>query len=111
MISTLSSVVTTITTSMSIDISSMWSTKQAVAEQQFVSDVSLDSFQPYPSLLDNSTYANVDDIKQEHLHLDFDIDFETQTYQGSITLDMHADNGVNFVTLDTWYLDISRVTL
>jgi len=70
---------------------------------------SLDDFVPQPSLLDNSTYANVDDIKQNHLHLNFDIDFDTQTYQGAITLDLHADNTVDFITLDTWYLDIQRV--
>lgn len=107
MLTTVGAVFGTLYTSLSTLTAPVW--QQSSAATQINGWPELNDFQPQPALMDNSTYANVDSIRQRHLHLDFDIDFDRQGYSGSITLDMNATETTHFVSLDTWYLDIKSV--
>lgn len=62
--------------------------------------------------IDLSSQANVEQVKTSHLHLNWNVDFETQILYGNVVLDLVTlvDN-VNKVILDTSYLDIQSVTL
>lgn len=62
--------------------------------------------------IDLSTQANVEQVKTTHLHLNWNVDFESKILYGNVVLDMVTlvDN-VNKVILDTSYLDIQSVTL
>ena len=61
-------------------------------------------------IIDNSTYANVDQVVTEHLHLDLTLDFNRKIAHGSVTLTMRAliDN-LERVILDSRFLDIHDV--
>ncbi|KAI8890225.1 leukotriene A-4 hydrol [Backusella circina FSU 941] len=62
--------------------------------------------------VDLSTQANIDQIKTNHVHLNWNVDFERQIIWGNVVLDLVSlvDN-VDKVILDTSYLDIKSVSL
>lgn len=62
--------------------------------------------------IDLSSQANIEQVKTAHLHLNWNVDFDTQILHGNVVLDMITlvDN-VNKVILDTSYLEIKSVTL
>ena len=59
---------------------------------------------------DSSTYANIDEVVTEHINLDFEVDFNTKTFDGNVILTMNtvADN-VGSVFLDAAGLDVHKV--
>lgn len=61
--------------------------------------------------IDLSTQANIDQVKTTHVHLNWNVDFESQVLFGNVVLDLVTlvDN-VNKVVLDTSYLDIKSVS-
>jgi leukotriene-A4 hydrolase len=65
-----------------------------------------------PATVDLSTQANIDQVKTSHIHLNWNIDFETQIISGNVLLDLVSlvDN-LDKVVLDTSYLNIHSVTL
>jgi leukotriene-A4 hydrolase len=71
----------------------------------------LNEFIPTQPHVDNSTFANVDEIRTYHFHLDVNVDFDTKTLSGSNTLDLQALTLTDKLVLDAWKLDISSVEL
>ena len=60
---------------------------------------------------DNSTFANLDHIRDYHVHIDWDdIYWDSSTILGSITHDMNVLQDTNYITFDIWDLDILNVT-
>jgi len=59
---------------------------------------------------DTHSYANVDEIKTEHLHLELDVNFENQTIYGVARHKMSKHNTSNAV-FDVKGLEIMKVTL
>lgn len=62
--------------------------------------------------IDLSTQANIDQVKTIHVHLNWNVDFDTQLIYGNVVMDMVTlvDN-VNKVVLDTSYLDINSASV
>jgi leukotriene-A4 hydrolase len=62
--------------------------------------------------VDLSTQANIEQIKTNHVHLNWNVDFERQIIFGDVVLDLVSvvDN-VDKVVLDTSYLDIKSVSM
>ncbi|ORX38697.1 peptidase family M1-domain-containing protein [Kockovaella imperatae] len=60
---------------------------------------------------DLSTHANYRDIRTTHVDLDWTIDWKSQLIHGSCTLELEvtAKDGVEHISLDESYLDISAV--
>lgn len=61
--------------------------------------------------IDLSTQANIDQVKTNHVHLNWNVDFDTQLIYGNAVLDMESlvDN-LDKVILDTSYLDIKSAS-
>jgi leukotriene-A4 hydrolase len=63
-----------------------------------------------PRPRDPHSHARPDEVVVRHLSLDLDVDFESQRLSGSVTLHLdHLAPGAPLV-LDTWRLDVARVT-
>jgi len=60
----------------------------------------------YQSNVDNSTYANADQIHTTHLHVDWIVDFNAENLFASITHDLEVLESVDHVVFDSWLLDI-----
>lgn len=60
--------------------------------------------------VDNHTYANIDEIKTTHLHLDLDVNFDNKTIYGVARHKM-TNKGTNRAIFDIAGLDIQKVTL
>ena len=69
----------------------------------------LDSFVPKQPAIDNSTFANIDEIFTYHFHLDVAVNFDDKSVSGSITHDMSALNPTDKVVFDIWSMDITAV--
>jgi leukotriene-A4 hydrolase len=50
-------------------------------------------------------------VTTEHISLDLTVDFEQRRLRGTATLDIENLTGTNTLTLDTWQLDVTSVTL
>lgn len=63
-----------------------------------------------PPLVDNSTYANTDQIYTDHVHLDLALDFDTEVITGSAKHSMIVkDPTAEYVQFDIWDLEIQNV--
>ena len=60
----------------------------------------------YQYNVDNSTYANADQIHTTHYHCDWKVDFDKKTLRGSITHDLEVLQDTSILVLDTWLIDI-----
>lgn len=61
---------------------------------------------------DPSSLANLKQVKNTHLHLDWTISFDQKNITGHVILDLHTlEDNVDKVILDSSYLAIERVTL
>jgi len=60
---------------------------------------------------DSSTYANIDEVRTEHLDLDFKVDFQTEKFVGTAThiMEIVGDQGVNQVVFDVVGIDVQKV--
>jgi aminopeptidase N len=61
--------------------------------------------------VDVYTFSNPSEVTTEHLILDLAVDFEARTLHGIATLDIRNLTGTDKLVLDTYLLDVSRVTL
>ena len=61
--------------------------------------------------IDPSTYANIQDIKTNHLALDLEVNFDNNTLKGTAThyMEVVSDN-VQFVWFDAVGIDIHYIT-
>jgi len=62
-----------------------------------------------PQDVDKATQSNYTEIKVAHTHLEWTIDWKSQTFHGHALLDLTAVGDVNKVVLDTSYLDIKKI--
>ncbi len=62
------------------------------------------------SSLDNHSYANTNQIRTKHLHLDLDVDFEKKTVYGVARHEME-NFGADTAIFDIKALDIQKITL
>ena len=62
-----------------------------------------------PPLVDNSTYANVDEIHTTHLHIDLKADFNERTLSGFVLHTMKAVKPTLYAQFDIWDLNITSV--
>ena len=59
---------------------------------------------------DPSSYANIDEVITEHISMDFEVDFVSSTFNGSVMLNMKTIvAGVESVFLDSAGLDVHEV--
>ena len=64
------------------------------------------------SIIDNSTYANIQDIRTTHIHLNTTLDFDRKIMYGDVILSMTVLNSsFSEVVLDSRYLDIYAIYL
>lgn len=72
---------------------------------------SLTYYVPTSPLVDNSTFANTEYVKDYHIQIDWDYVFwNNSTILGSITHEMNVIQNTDFVTFDVWDLTIVNVT-
>ncbi len=65
---------------------------------------------PFPE--DPHSYSRPNEVAVEHLTLDLDVDFENRRLTGRASLDLdRRDPEATRLVLDTWKLDVERVTL
>ena len=69
----------------------------------------IDSYVPEHPLADNSTYGNIGTIPTKHVHLDWEIDFESSNIYGYATHDFEVKKDTRVVVLDAWDIDIIGV--
>ena len=60
----------------------------------------------YQINVDNSTYANADQIHTTHYHVDWTVNFDTSQLIGSVTHDLKVLQDTNYVVFDTWNINI-----
>lgn len=58
---------------------------------------------------DQATLSNYLDVRTNHTHLEWTIDWSAQTFGGRATLAMTSSKDVDEVVLDASYLDVKRV--
>lgn len=68
-----------------------------------------DSLTDFP--IDYHSYSNVYDVYTSHLHLNINVDFDSQTISGSVDHDIVNKNGTNKMVFDINQLDIEKVLL
>jgi leukotriene-A4 hydrolase len=61
--------------------------------------------------VDNSTYANANQIRTTHYHVDWDVDFVSQTIEGSIVHDLEVLEDSDHVVFDSWLINIKNAQL
>jgi len=71
----------------------------------------LDSFIPRQPSVDNSTFANVDELFTFHYHMDVAVDFDSRSLAGSITHDFMTVAPTDKVVLDIWDMEIQSVEM
>ena len=60
--------------------------------------------------IDVSTYANLMEVRTDHIKLDFAVDFDRKVFDGHVILDMRTvGHNVDKVILDSVGMDISKV--
>jgi len=69
----------------------------------------LSDFVPKQPAIDNSTFANIDEIFTFHFHMDVEVDFDGKSIGGSIIHDMNTVALTDKVVLDIWDMDIESV--
>ncbi len=60
---------------------------------------------------DPHSYANIEDIRTKHLHLELDVNFDNQTIYGVARHQMENLKGVDTAIFDIKFLEIQKVTL
>ena len=65
--------------------------------------------------IDQFTFANINEITTQHVHMKMDVDFESQTITGLVQhkmkVDKSATNGINKVVLDVQGMQVSKAQL
>ena len=62
--------------------------------------------------IDNSTYANIEDVQTKHMSLDFTVDFDQKHFSGSVTHTMKfLKPGVKQIFMDIVGMDIHFISL
>ena len=69
----------------------------------------LDSFIPRQPLIDNSTFANVDEVQTVHFNLSAAVNFDDQSISGNITHTMQVVSFTDKVIFDIWGQSINSV--
>ena len=69
------------------------------------------TYVPYHPKVDNSTYGNIDEIYTTHYHVDWYINWKSNTIMGWIIHDMTVKSDVLYIQLDSWDLFIEEVNL
>ncbi len=62
-------------------------------------------------IADLHSYSNVFEVRTEHLHLDLNVDFETQTLKGSVNHEIENLSGASKAVFDVYDLNIEKVLL
>lgn len=62
---------------------------------------------PGGSSTDQFTYANIDAVKTQHLHMDLAVDFDTQTIDGTVEHTFKFEKPTDQVVLDAQGMEIS----
>ena len=65
----------------------------------------------YRTYVDNSTFGNCDMVHTTHYHVDWEVNFDDSQLVGSITHDMDVLVGSDFVTMDSWNLNVQKVEM
>ena len=73
----------------------------------------INTYVPYHPKVDNSTYANIDQVVVTHQHLDWYADFTQNQMEGFILLDMTviSSEPIQYVTLDMWNQQLDGVKM
>jgi len=61
--------------------------------------------------VDNSTYANADEIHTTHYNVDWLVNFEDETLTGTITHDLEVLQDTDRVIFDSWLINIQAIDL
>ena len=65
-----------------------------------------------PPMQDNSTYANINQIRTEHLHFDLLIDFDTYSFVGNVVHHMVVmSSNVSVAQFDIWDINVKSASL
>ena len=80
-------------------------------QSKFAANDQEDSPIPPPSQ-DNSTYANINEIRTKHLYLRLLIDFDAKAFVGAVVHDMAVlSNDVGIAQFDIWDIDVKSVSV
>ena len=60
---------------------------------------------------DPHSYANIEEIRTKHVHLELDVNFENQTIYGVARHQMENLTGTDTAIFDVKFLEIQKVTL
>jgi hypothetical protein len=60
----------------------------------------------YQTNVDNSTYANADEIHTTHFHVDWLVDFNHEHVVGAVTHDLEVLKDTDHVVFDNWLIEI-----
>jgi hypothetical protein len=68
----------------------------------------LAAWQPgyYQTHVDNSTYANADEVHTTHFHLDWLVDFNHEHVAGAVTHDLEVLEDTDHIVFDNWLIEI-----
>ena len=61
--------------------------------------------------IDHHSYANVQDVRTTHLHLDINVDFERKVITGSVLHDVQNNTGSELMIFDIKDLEIEKIVL
>ena len=65
-----------------------------------------------PPMQDNSTYANINQIRTEHLHFDLLVDFDTYSFVGNVVHHMVVmSSNVSVAQFDIWDINVKSASL
>lgn len=65
----------------------------------------------YQLNVDNSTYANADQIHTTHYHVDWQVSFDDKVIYGSITHDLEVLQDTTQLVLDSWLINVESAEL
>jgi leukotriene-A4 hydrolase len=65
----------------------------------------------YQLNVDNSTYANADQIHTPHFHVDWKISFDEKVIYGAVTHDLEVLQDTTQLVLDSWLINIESAEL
>ncbi len=71
--------------------------------------VELEPPAPPAPVVENYSYARLDEVRVSHIELDLTVDFEARQLRGSAALELDRTEGAGQLWLDTWDLEVDAV--